>query len=309
MNGVGDGSAGDYCERPAPIPWTLIVMNLRLAALVAAVLWGFTYILTTTMLPHNPVFLGGVRALGGGLVLLALARQGVPRGYWPKLIALGTLNFGAFFSLLFVGAIRLPGGVAGTFQTLGPLISILLAWALLRQPPTVMKIVSIIVGAVGVALVILRGDASIDGVGVAAALLSVVAGSLGGILINRWGRPTEMSLLSFTAWQLIVGGVELAVLAVAIGDLPAAITGMNMLGLVVLAVLLTALPFVLWFRAIVALGAASVIPFVLVTPVVAFVLDAVVRGVVPSVMQVVGVVLVMAGLVVNQWAPKKTGGT
>ncbi len=276
-------------------------MNLRLAALIAAVLWGFTYILTTTMLPHNPVFLGGVRALGGGLVLLALARQAVPKGYWPKLIVLGTLNFGAFFSLLFVAAIRLPGGVAGTFQTLGPLISILLAWALLRQPPTLMKIVSIIVGAVGVALVILRGDAGMDGVGVVAALLSVVAGSLGGILINRWGRPEGMSLLSFTAWQLIVGGVELGVLAVAIGDLPGAISGMNVLGLVVLALLLTALPFVLWFRAIVALGAASVIPFILVTPVVAFVLDAAVKGVVPSALQVVGVVLVMAGLVVNQW--------
>jgi probable blue pigment (indigoidine) exporter len=276
-------------------------MNLRLAALLAAVLWGFTYIITTTLLPHNPVFLGGVRALGGGLLLLALARQGVPRDYWPKLVALGTLNFGAFFSLLFVGAIRLPGGVAGTFQTLGPLVTILLAWLLLRQAPTMLKIVSILVGAVGVALVILRGDAGVDGIGVVAALFSVVAGSLGGILINRWGRPEGMSLLSFTAWQLLVGGVELSLLAVVSGDLPATITGTNVLGLAVVAVMLTALPFVLWFRAIVALGAASVVPFVLVTPVVAFVLDAVVKGVWPTALQVIGVVLVMVGLLVNQW--------
>lgn len=276
-------------------------MNLRLAALLAAVLWGFTYILTTTLLPHNPVFIGSVRALGGGLVLLVFARQAVPRGYWPKLIAMGTLNFGAFFSLLFVGAIRLPGGVAGTFQTLGPLVTVLLAWTLLRQPPTLLKIVSIIVGAVGVSLVILRGDAAVDSIGVLAALLSVVAGSLGGILINRWGRPEGMSLLSFTAWQLLVGGVELAVLAVLIGDVPATIDMNNVLGFAILALVLTALPFVLWFRAIVALGAASVIPFVLVTPVVAFALDAAVKGVWPSWLQVVGVVLVMAGLVVNQW--------
>lgn len=277
-------------------------MNLKLAALCAAILWGFTYIITQTLLPHNPVFIGAVRALGGGLLLLALARQGVPRGYWPRLIALGTLNFGAFFALLFVSAIRLPGGVAGTFQTLGPLMSILLAWALLRQPPTLIKIVSIIIGAVGVTLVILRGDAGIDMVGVLAALLSVVAGSLGGVLINRWGRPPEMGLTTFTAWQLIVGGVELAVLAVILGDLPGAITLNNVFGLTVLAVALTALPFILWFRAIVALGAASVIPFVLVTPIVAFILDAVIRNVVPSPLQIVGVVLVMAGLIVNQWA-------
>jgi len=50
------------------------------------------------------------------------------------------------------------------------------------------------------------------------------------------------------------------------------------------------------------LGAASVIPFVLVTPVVAFILDALIRNVVPSPLQLVGVVLVMTGLIVNQWA-------
>lgn len=277
-------------------------MNLKLAALGAAILWGFTYIITTTMLPHNPIFIGSVRALGGGLLLLAFARQLVPQGYWPKLIVLGTLNFGAFFALLFVSAIRLPGGVAGTFQTLGPLITILLAWALLSQPPTLMKIVSILIGAVGVTLVILRADAGIDMIGVAAALCSVVAGSLGGILINRWGRPAEMSLVSFTAWQLLIGGAELAVLALIIGDVPTAITWTNALGLMILAVVLTALPFILWFRAIVALGAASVIPFVLVTPVVAFILDAVIRSVAPSPLQLVGVALVMAGLIVNQWA-------
>ena len=42
------------------------------------------------------------------------------------------------------------------------------------------------------------------------------------------------------------------------------------------------------------------IPFVLVTPVVAFILDAVIRNVVPSPLQLVGVVLVMTGLIVNQ---------
>lgn len=277
-------------------------MNLKLAALCAATLWGFTYIITTTMLPHNPIFIGSIRALGGGVLLLAIARQMVPQGYWPKLIVLGTLNFGAFFSLLFVSAIRLPGGVAGTFQTLGPLITILLAWALLRQPPTLMKIISILIGAAGVTLVILRADAGIDLLGVGAALCSVLAGSLGGILINRWGRPPQMSLVSFTAWQLLIGGIELAVLALIGGDLPAMIDWTNALGLAILAVVLTALPFILWFRAIVALGAASVVPFVLVTPVVAFILDAMVRHLVPSPLQLVGVALVMTGLIVNQWA-------
>jgi len=111
--------------------------------------------------------------------------------------------------------------------------------------------------------------------------------------------------MSFTAWQLLIGGGELAVLALLVGDLPASLTWTNALGLAVLAVVLTALPFILWFRAIVALGAASVIPFVLVTPVVAFILDAVIRNVVPGPLQLVGVALVMTGLIVNQWASRR----
>ncbi|WP_236637931.1 EamA family transporter [Mangrovicoccus ximenensis] len=92
----------------------------KTAAAAATILWGFTYILTTTMLPANPWFIAAVRAIGGGLPLLLLARDLPPPGWWGKLVILGTLNNGLFFGLLFVAAIRLPGGVAATFQALGP---------------------------------------------------------------------------------------------------------------------------------------------------------------------------------------------
>lgn len=280
-------------------------MNLKLAALIAAILWGFTYILTTTILPHNPVFLGAVRSFLGGLALLALARQLPLPGSWPKLIVLGTLNFAVFFGLLFVGAIRLPGGIAGTFQTLTPLVAILLAWPLLGQMPKGLQVVSVLVGAIGVALVILRGDAALDAIGVMAAMASVISGSLGAVLINRWQKPAELSLLGFTAWQLIIGGVELGILALVLGDLPATLTAVNALGLVVLALFITALPFVLWFRAIAGMGAPNTAPFILLTPVVAFILDALIRGVVPSPFQALGVALVIAGLILNQWVGRR----
>lgn len=61
-------------------------MNAKMAAATAAILWGFTYILTTTWLPPNPLFLAAVRALGGAVVLLVLVRSLPPRewgGVWP----------------------------------------------------------------------------------------------------------------------------------------------------------------------------------------------------------------------------------
>lgn len=106
-------------------------MNAKLSAAAAAILWGFTYVLTTTWLPPHPLFLAAFRALGGALVLLAIVRCVPPRVWWGRLAVLGTLNAGLFFGLFFVAATRLPGGVAAIFQALTPLAVIFIAWGIL----------------------------------------------------------------------------------------------------------------------------------------------------------------------------------
>lgn len=55
-------------------------MNLKLSAALATILWGFTYIITTTMLPRNPMSIAAVRAIGDALPLLLIAREFPPRG-------------------------------------------------------------------------------------------------------------------------------------------------------------------------------------------------------------------------------------
>ncbi|MBB6356526.1 DMT family transporter [Aminobacter aganoensis] len=270
---------------------------------MAAMLWGFTYIITTTMLPQNPMFIGAVRALGGGLPLLLFVRELPPRGWWWRLVILGTLNSGLFFGLLFVAAIRLPGGVAATFQALGPLFMILLAWPLLGAIPSARKVGAVAVGVFGVALIVLKGNAGIDLLGVLAALGAALSVALGGLLVHKWGRPK--SLLAFTGWQLVVAGVELSVVAALLGDVPATLTGTNVLGLAILAILITAVAFIFWFKAIEGAGAAAIAPFFLLTPLTAFSLDAVFRGMVPSMIQSVGVLLVVASLLYGQHVDRR----
>lgn len=278
-------------------------MNPKLSAAAATILWGFTYIVSTMLLPHNPLLIGAVRALGGALVLLLLARQRPPAGWWDKLIILGTLNAGLFFGLLFIAAMRLPGGVAAIFQALGPLCVILMGWGILGVRPTLLKIASVLIGVAGVSLVVLKGDAGLDLIGVAAALGSALSLALGGILINKWGKP-PMPMLAFTGWQLLIAGVELSVVALLAQDIPDAVTGAHVLGFAILAILLTALPFVLWFKAIASAGAVVVAPFFLLVPITAFVLDALVKGFIPTAYQVVGAIIVVAGLLLSQWTPR-----
>ena len=278
-------------------------MHPKLAAAIATILWGFTYVISTTMLPHNPMFIAAVRAVGGAIPLLLIAREVPPRAWWGRLLLLGTLNGGLFFGLLFVAALRLPGGVAATFQALGPLFMVLLAWPMLGAIPAVSKVAAVLLGAVGVSLVVLKADAAIDMVGVAAALGSALSVALGGILVHKWGRPK--SLLGFTAWQLAVAGVQLSAVALLVNDVPVTLTGTNVLGFAILALVVTALAFALWFKAIAGAGAAAVAPFFLLTPITAFILDAVFRGFLPSLIQAIGVVLVIASLLYSQHVDRK----
>src|SRR5687767_458252 len=110
-------------------------MNPAVAAGLAAAIWGITYV-TTDILPNNPFFIAAARATGAGLLLLLICRELPDRTWLFRSVVLGTFNCGIFFALLFVGALRLPGGVAGTLQSLVPLVTVLLAWPLLAQRPS-----------------------------------------------------------------------------------------------------------------------------------------------------------------------------
>ncbi len=279
-------------------------MNVyKLSAAIAATLWGLTYIVSATLLPHNPWFIGCVRSILGALPLFLITRELPPLHFVPKLIMLGTLNTGLFFGLLFISALRLPGGIAGTFQAMSPLFSILLVWLLIGQRPTRAKVLSLVIGALGVALVLLKGNVILDPVGVAAALGSALSVACGGVLLQKWGQP--MSLTGFTAWQLLVAGLELAAASLALGDVPPSLTTNNAIGLGIVALALTTVPFLLWFKAIKGEGAAGAIPFLLLTPIVAFILDGAIRGIVPTVLQACGIALVISGLMVNVVASRR----
>lgn len=277
-------------------------MNPKLSAALAAAIWGTTYIVTSTILPHNPVFVAAVRALGGGLPLLFIDLRLPPRDWLLKVTLLGTLNCGIFFAFFFIAAQRLPGGVAGTLQSLGPIFTVLIAWPLLGQSPSFMRLAGVVAGAIGVMLLLTHGAVALDLIGTAAGIGAAVSLALGGVLLNRWGRPAP--LLAFTAWQLVVGGVELAVLAILIGDIPTTVTAQNIAGFAYVALIGTSATYALWFYAIDKAGAPSVAPFFLLIPVVAFALDASIKGFIPTIVQGIGALIVLGSLLIGQQAGK-----
>lgn len=154
---------------------------------LAPILWGTTYLVTTTALPPGTPLLAAVlRALPAGLVLL-LATRTLPRGsWWWRSLILGALNIGVFFPLLFIAAYRLPGGVAATLGAVQPLIVQKIAARLLGERLRPRALVAGIVGLVGVGLLVLQSGARLDTLGVAAALGGTCSMALGIVLAKRW---------------------------------------------------------------------------------------------------------------------------
>lgn len=226
---------------------------------LAPLAWGTTYAVTTQLLPPDaPMLTSLLRALPAGLLLLVITRT-LPQGeWWWKASVLGILNVGAFFPLLFIGAYRLPGGVAATVGAIQPLIVILLAHMWLGERATVVKVAASAAGIAGVALLVLTPAARLDGVGVAAAVAGAVLMAFGVVLTKAWRPPVPP--LTLTAWQLTAGGLFLIPIAAVEGLPDAGFTTTNVLGYVWLGLAGTAIAYSLFFRGIGHLP-ASVVTF------------------------------------------------
>ncbi|MFI1396662.1 EamA family transporter [Streptomyces sp. NPDC020681] len=277
-------------------------VGIVLVTALAPAIWGTTYLVTTELLPPGrPLLAAVVRALPAGLLLLAVTRR-LPTGvWWWRALVLGTLNIGVFLALLFVAAYRLPGGVAATVGAVQPLLAAGLSAGLLGDRLTLRTLLAGLAGIAGVSLLVLRADAALDGIGVAAALGGAFVMATGVVLAKRWTSPAP--LLATTGWQLVAGGLLLLPVALLVeGPPPAALTGANVAGYAYLSIIGAAFAYALWFRGIRALPPTGVSFLGLLSPVVATVLGLVVLGQELNTLQVIGGLVVLGALVTAQTA-------
>lgn len=274
-------------------------MRAALMAAFAAAAWGTTYVVTGALLPPDrPLFSAAIRALPIGLVMLAWRRR-LPQGrWWWRTAVLALCTIGLFFPLLFLGAYLLPGGLASTLQAASPLVVMAIAWPLLKERPTALRVAAALIGLVGVALLVLRSPTTLPLWGVLAALASMLISALGFVLVKRWPAPTDM--ITMTSWQLVMGGLVLVPVALIVEGAPPAIDLPAALGYLWIAVAGTGVAYVCWFTGLKHLPAAAVSLIGLVNPVVATVLGVIVLHEAFGPMQALGAGLVLGSVVLGQ---------
>ncbi|EOW3709752.1 EamA family transporter [Vibrio fluvialis] len=218
---------------------------------IAPIVWGSTYIVTTEALPpESPLIASTIRSLPAGVLLVLISRAWPTGLWWLRMAVLGFLNIGLFFYCLFFAATYLPGGMASMVMSIQPVIVMIMSWYLLRANFSSQQLIGSGLGILGVGLLVLNSSAELNIEGMLTAILGTLSMALGVVLTKKWGRPTGMTMLGFTGWQLLFGGIILLPVSLWLEGIPTQLTSINYLGYGYLSLIGAILGYFLWFRGI-----------------------------------------------------------
>ena len=243
-----------------------------------SVLWGgsffFVGVAVTALPPLTIVALRvGLAALALNLVVLAMGRR-MPGGVrvWAAFLAMGLLNNVVPFSLIVWGQTQIASGLASILNATTPLFTMLVAHAMTGdERMSAGRLGGAMVGFAGVAVMI--GPDALRGIGAdllaqLAVLGAAVSYAFAGVFGRRFARA-GVEPLSAASGQVTASALVLAPLALAVETpwaLPA--PGAAVWGAVVgLALLSTALAYVLYFRILARVGATNLLVVTLLIPV------------------------------------------
>ncbi len=288
-------------------------MSLLAWALLLALscLWGSSYFVIEIALRDLPVMtIVAFRLVLAALVLwLVVAATGnagkVPRSLraWGVFAIMGLLNNVAPFLLIVWGQTEITSSLASILNATTPIFAVVVAALVLRDEPiTRLRVVAVLIGFAGV-IVMVGPDALHDlGRNVLAQFAVVLAGlsyacaSVYGRRYLAAGVPPSVN----SACQVSMSACMLLPFAIAEGGIAelAAATPSSWAALLSLAVLSTALAYLLYFRLLATAGATNLMLVTFLIPVTAILLGTTLLGEVLHTSEIGGMLLIALALVV-----------
>ncbi|WP_254422769.1 DMT family transporter [Rhodanobacter sp. B05] len=271
-----------------------------LALLATIVLWAYSWIVMKQVLAYaGPFDFAALRYLIGAAVLfgaLLLSRQSLRPPPLLPTILIGLCQTAAFqgleqWALLDGGA----GHVALLAYTM-PFWAVLLAWLILGDTPTARHWLGLALAAAGLLCIIEPWHA----LGSATSTLLAIAGGLawaaGTVLSKRMFRRHAPGVLNLTAWQMLSGGVALALVALVVPQRPITWSPAFIGGLAYSALLASAAAWWLWSIVLQRLSTTVASVSSLGVPVLSVLLAWMILREQPSLLEAAGIVLVLLGL-------------
>ncbi len=259
----------------SPYEWGLLI--------TLSVLWGGSFFFTGVAVKELPTFTVVVgRVVLAAITLLLVMRimgMKIPTGIhvWRAFFAMGFLNNVVPFTLIVWGQTHVASGVASILNAATPLFTVVVAHYLTSdEKMTASRLLGVIVGLVGVAVMI--GIDSMRGLGVdllapVAILGATLAYAFAGVYGRRF-KALGVTPMGTATGQMAASSVMLLPVMVLVDQpwtLP--LPSVGALGaLVGMAVLSTALAYILYFRILATAGATNLLLVAFLIPVSAILL-------------------------------------
>lgn len=279
--------------------WALLI--------VLATLWGGSYFFGKVAVEDiGPMTVVLGRVVIAGVILYALMRlRRIPvprsRDTWRQYLVMGALNSALPYTLIFWGETRIASGLAAILTAAVPIFTVIVAhfWTTdERLSPA--KVLGIGLGMAGV-IVIMRDDLHDLTGGSGIAKLAIVGATISYAISGTFGRRLKGRDPIELAWGQMVTATVLMIPMVLIVDRPWATAEWHLdavLSVLALAVLSTAVAYLIFFRVLASIGATNTSLVTFLIPVSSLVLGAAFLDEPFVAVQLIGMALIVAGMAV-----------
>lgn len=275
--------------------------RLTLLVAVLTLVWGTNWVLFPLAVREVSVWtFRSICVLGAGTLLMLIARLRGISLFVParerRPLALAGLTYLVVWNVASTyAAVLLPSGQAAMLGFTMPIWASLLAWMFLNQRPAPRVFVSLVLASSGVGLLAYAARSQFASApsGFAVGLCAAFGWAAGTTILKR-AKITVAPLVS-TAWQLVIAGVPLAIVALVVGSHKLFVpTPTTILVIGYITVMSMALGNVAWFHILSRLSTTVSGLTIVMVPIVAMGTGALVRGEPLGVLQI-GAILCCGG--------------
>jgi drug/metabolite transporter (DMT)-like permease len=235
-------------------------------------LWGGSFLFISVAVPAlGPALLVELRVLLAAVALalcaVVVGRFPALRSQWKEFLNLGGLNAAAPFMLIAISQLNLTASLAAIMNSTTPLFAAVVATAWIGEELTMRKILGLLLGVVGVAVLVGLDPVPLNGVvllSVGASLLAALCYALGGVYAKRT-FPGVPPLAMGIGQQATAAAILLPLAAANRPEEPPSLA--VVLSVLGLALLSTAVAYLLYFRLMASVGPTKTLTVTFLVPV------------------------------------------
>ena len=262
--------------------------------LSVAVLWGVNFVAAKFALQSFGIWTFRTISFGLGAGLLAMAApllgaslkvdKPVDRLYLAIAGIFSCAGFGAFSAIALLNAST--GRTAICVYTM-PIWVTLLSRLVLKEDLTKPRLLSLLLGIVGLTVLLIPLMQAGISYGAFAAIGAAISWAIGTVFL-KWAK-VKASPLAIAVWQVLAGAVASGVILFAVNEEPwTIVTGSAWAGLIYSTVIGTALAYLLWFQIIQRLPSSTASLGTLLVPVFGVIASFIFLSEIPSIADVIG---------------------